>query len=96
MTANSSEGYNLQIKLSMPRSANLWKVIHCLIKEDSLVALKLRDQAIAPTSDTSPNNGREFKNERRKAKLYTLVSKYKEMPIKTWMNLSVSYYNDTN
>ena len=61
------EGYNLQIKLSMPRSANLWKVIHCLMKEESLVALKLRDQAIATTSDSSPNSARRSKKERRKA-----------------------------
>ena len=54
LTTNSSEGYNLQIKLTMHRSANLWKVIHSLIMENSLVALKLRDQAIAPSSDSSP------------------------------------------
>ena len=96
LTTNSSEGYNLQIKLSMPRSANIWKVIHCLIKEDSLVALKLRDQAIAPNSDSSPNSARRSKQERRKAELYTLVSRYGEMPIKAWMDLAVNYYNDTN
>ena len=90
------EGYNLQIKLSMPRSANLWKVIHCLMKEESLVALKLRDQAIATTSDSSPNSARRSKQERRKAELFTLVSRYGEMDIKAWMDLAVNYYNDTN
>ena len=35
LTANCYEGYNLQLKLSMLKSANLWKVIHSLIKEDS-------------------------------------------------------------
>ena len=90
------EGYNLQIKLSMPRSANLWKVIHCLMKEESLVALKLRDQAIATTSYSSPNSARRSKQERRKAELFTLVSRYGEMDIKAWMDLAVNYYNDTN
>ena len=84
------------MKSCMPRSANLWKVIHCLMKEESLVALKLRDQAIATTSDSSPNSARRTKQERRKAELFTLVSKYGEMDIKAWMDLAGNYYNDTN
>ena len=54
-------------------NASLWKVIRSLIKEDSLVTLKLRDQAIALISDSSPKNARETKKERRKAELYSLV-----------------------
>ena len=68
----------MQLKLSMPRSANLWKVIHCLIKEDSLVAPKLRDQATAPDSDSSKRNARETMRDRRKAELYSLGSRYRE------------------
>ena len=48
LTTNSSEGYNLQLKLSMPRSANLWKVIHALIKEDSLMAPDMRKVTFLP------------------------------------------------
>jgi hypothetical protein len=53
----------------MPRSA---------INEDSLVALKLRDQAIAPNSDSSQMNARETKKDRGKAELYSLMSSYGE------------------
>ena len=64
-------------------NASLWKVIHSLIKEDSLVTLKLRDQAIALISDSSPKNARETKKERRKAELYS----YREMPIRPGWSL---------
>ena len=42
-------------------------MIHSLIKEDSLVALKLIDQVITHSSDYSTKNARETKKEKRKA-----------------------------
>ena len=58
LTTNSSEGYNLQVKLALPKGARVWTVIKAFVREESLVALKLRDAAIAtspaPSSNTSP------------------------------------------
>ena len=67
-------------------------MIHSLIKEDSLVALKLIDQVKTHSSDSSTKNDRETKKERRKAELYSLVSRYGEMPINVWMEFAVTYY----
>ena len=91
LTTNSSEGYNLQLKLAMPKSANLWNMIISIMKEDSLVALKLRDQAIATTSP--PDNKQKAARQRRKEELHNLVGRYNLMDIKTWMNMVVAYYN---
>ena len=91
LTTNSSEGYNLQLKLAMPKSANLWNMIIAIMKEDSLVALKLRDQAIASTSPNS--NKQKVTMQRRKEELHNLVGKYNLTDIKTWMNMVVAYYN---
>ena len=96
LTTNSSEGYNLQLKNSMPRSANLWKVINNLIKEDSLMALKLRDAAITTRPGTSSDNARISARNRSKAELQNLVLSYKDMDIKAFMEMAVVYYNDTN
>ena len=90
MNTNSSKGYNLQIELS----ANPLKVIHSLIKKGSLVALKLGVKPLLPAQ--THKNAREIKKERRKAELYSLVSRSGEMPIKAWLQLAVTYYNDTN
>ena len=81
LTTNSSEGFNLQMKQSIPKNANLWKLIHLLIKDDSLVFLKLRDHALeANTSSsscdssivTSPTNAKEAARQRRKEELQNL------------------------
>ena len=99
LTTNSSEGYNLQLKMSIPKNANLWKLIHSFIKEDSLISLKLRDHALeANTSSssggTSPTTAREAARLRRKQELQNLVSKYNTMSIKSWMKMVVSFYTE--
>ena len=50
------------------------------------------DQVITHSSDFSTKNARETKKERRKAELYSLVSRYREMPINVWMEFAVAYY----
>ena len=77
----------------MPKSANLWKVIHNLIKKDSLVAL--RDQALASTTPTN-NSSTVMARLKRKQELYNLVTKNADLIILAWMNLAVTFYNDTN
>ena len=94
MTTNSSEGYNLQLKNSIPKGANLWKVIYTLIKEDSLMAIKLREAAIGPT--VPPNHSRISARIKRKTELKNLVSRYGDMIIQDFMEMAVVYYNDTN
>ena len=93
MTTNSSEGYNLQLKNSTPKGANLWKVIYSLIIEDSLMAIKLREAAIAPTVPS--NNSRISARIKRKTELKNLVSRYGDMIIQDFMEMAVVYYNDT-
>ena len=58
----------------------------------SSLTLILVDQVITHSSDSSTKNARETKKERRKVELYSIVSRYREMPINVWMEFAVSYY----
>ena len=95
LTTNSSEGYNLQLKLAMPKSANLWNMIMALIKEDSLVALKLRDQALTTTTpEDSPGNKRKAARLQKKQDLFNLVKRYPDMNTKAFMDNVAAFYNN--
>ena len=60
------------------------------------MALKVRDAAITTRTGTSSDNARISARNRRKTELKNLVSSYKDMDIKAFMEMVVVYYNDTN
>ena len=69
-------------------------MIMALIKEDSLVALKLRDQAITNTTpEDSPGNKRKAARLQKKHDLFNLVQRYSDMTIKSFMDNMVAFYN---
>ena len=92
LTTNSAEGYNNQIKGAIPKGASLWTIIHFVIKEESLVALKLRDAAIM--DQDTPTTSREKNRAVRKRELKEIVGKYEKMELKMWMETVAGYYND--
>ena len=104
LTTNSSEGYNHQLRLSIPKNSNLWKLICHLIKEDSLNAWKIRDAITQSTrhggagddhATVSPStNARSAERLRRREELKNIVRQYQELPIKKWMNMIVAYYDN--
>ena len=63
-----------------------------MIKEESLVALKLRDAAI--TDQDSPTTSREKSRVIRKRELKEIVGKYGKMELKMWMETVAGFNND--
>ena len=92
LTTISAEGYNNQVKGAIPKGASLWTIIHFVIKEEILVALKLRDAAI--TDQDSLTTSREKNRAVRKRELKEIVDKYGKMELKMWMETLAGYYND--
>ena len=108
LTTNSSEGYNLQVKLALPKGARVWTVIKSFMREESLVALKLRDAAIATSpaasSNTSPaasgstsppGTARANARAQKKAELKQLVANYGNLSRDKFMDYAVAYYNNS-
>ena len=90
-TTNSAEGYNHQLKNAVPKGANLWTVINYLQKEESLVAVKVRDGII--TDQDSPRSGRDKERQVRNRELKKLVENYGKISLKVWMDSIVGYYS---
>ena len=90
-TTNSTEGYNHQLKNAVSKGANLWTVINYLQKEESLVAVKVRDGII--TDQDSPRSGRDKERQVRNRELKKLVENYGKISLKVWMDSIVGYYS---
>ena len=88
-TTNRSEGFNLQLKLSIPRNANLWALITQFRREDALVASKLREAALGifPEAGKTKNKNRQ----NRRNRLFELVSNYKSMSTDEYMRYIVDF-----
>ena len=65
-TTNNLEGFNLQVKLSIPRNANIWAIITQFRKEDSLVEAKLREATIGVFPDKGKRTIIEKKERKKK------------------------------
>ena len=75
----------------MPKCANLWTVINYVQKEESLVAVKVRDGII--TDQDSPRSGRDKERQVRSRELKKLVENYGKISLKVWMHSIVGYYS---
>ena len=75
----------------MPKGANLWTVINYVQKEESLVAVKVRDGII--TDQDSPRSGRDKERQVRNRELKKLVENYGKISLKVWMDSIVGYYS---
>ena len=85
---------NLSIKSiidAVPKGANLWTVINYVQKEESLVAVKVRDGII--TDQDSPRLGRDKERQVRNRELKKLVENYGKISLKVWMDSIVGYYS---
>ena len=69
-----------QLKNAVPKGANLWTVINYVQKEESLVAVKVRDGII--TDQDSPRSGRDKERQVRNRELKKLVENYGKISLK--------------
>ena len=90
-TTNRSEGFNLQLKLSIPRNANLWALINQFRREDALVANKLREAALGIFPEAGKTKNKDRKNRRKR--LFELVSNYERMSTNDYMRYVVDFYS---
>merc|ERR1711867_422092 len=90
-TTNRSEGLNNQLKLSLPRQANVWKLLIQLKREESMAFAKLHEAALGYSPDAG--TARKKERDRRQEELRTLVSHYKEIPKLQYINFCVAYYS---
>ena len=93
LTNNKSESYNLQMKITIPMKPNIYPILKGIQDEDSVSSAKFA-ACLAGNGAEDHNCGRTKKYCERKDKLKRLLSYYKSLPWKDYMDALMAFIND--
>ena len=92
VTTNLSESWNAANKLSLEMKPNLWSVIDSFKREEAGARAKI--VSFSTHSYLDPNPGRTAKRKAKREKPKTILERFKELPIKDYMNMLIAHFND--
>ena len=90
-TTNSNEGWNIVVKLFIPRKVSVWMVVLQFKKEDSMVKVKLREAAKGPSPEAGKN--RAILMEKRREELKNMVNNYDSLFFQGYFDYMLDNYN---
>ena len=93
LTNNKSESFNSQMKITIPMKPNIFAILKGIQDEDSLSAAKFA-ACLAGNGAEDPISGRTKKYCKRQDKIKSLVSQYKSLPLKDYINALMAFFND--
>ena len=93
LTNNKSESFNSQMKITIPMKPNIFAILKGIQDEDSLSSAKFA-ACLAGNGAEDPNSGRTKKYCKRQDKIKSLVSQYKSLPLRDYINGLMAFFND--
>jgi hypothetical protein len=92
ITTNLSESWNAANKLTLAMKPNLWSVNDSFKREEAGARAKIVSSSTHSYTDPIP--GRTAKRAAKRAKLKAILGRFKELPIKDYMNMLIAHFND--
>ena len=93
-TTNRSESHNNQMKLNLPRQANVWAIIRHLKEEEGLAMKKLQEASLGIAPHQTDNSSRVVNRKNRRNQLKNLLLQYGSHSKSQFIELLVDFYNN--
>ena len=93
-TTNRSESLNNQMKLNLPRQANVWAIIRHLKEEEGLAMKKLQEASLGIAPHQTDNSSRVVNRKNRRNQLKNLLLQYGSHSKSQFIELLVDFYNN--